>query len=861
PEDLTRVADELPEGVLKHKLTDMARLFSAYQDVLKNGYTDNADRLLTAQSLLPLYHPLDRSVVFLDGFDVFTSRLYQFITALLCRCDVVIALSDAEGGSDRAAYEIFEQTKEKLLTCARDAGTEVKIEHIPFAASGRSDEILFLQNAFYARKPMIFPGTPANLALNQYASPVDEVIGTAEEIARGVRTGARFRDYAVLCNDLPAYSPVISNIFTRYGIPVYTDVKHDITTHPVAMYLFSLLKCALFHFRPDIVSDYLLSNLTPVSREDADRFLSFIKEAGVTGYELEKGLYEKRGDDEAQAAFDRVRLMLIPPLQAFSSCLFSCKNAREMASCCYDFLLGQGVYERIDALVDKYESSDYFALSDVTAQLWNTVVRLLNDMSRLLGDQIITPKAFYETLFEGFAASPVSTIPSVLDSVTFGDLKAAREARIKHIFIIGVNEGIIPAVFSDDRLVTPQESDILTAHGMELAHTAGTEDARIRYQVYAAFTQAEDTLTVSCPLYSASGASLRPSRLFARLKTLFPRLPIAAPAPRTPREEMNEPFTSSQLKWALAQDRLASPESKLLYEHLKNEGDPVASFLDFALKGKEDALSPGLARTLFAPEKAVSVSRLETFASCPLKHFFEYGLRPAEDKEFTASAVDVGTLIHGTLESFVRESRGQDLSQEACTSLVASLFDKKLPDTHFGAFLSTARQRALNDNLRALTCRCAWEIKQQLDAFEPIGEEISFGYDKYAPLRIETAYGTLLFKGKIDRADKCERDGTVYLRIVDYKTGSKTFSDAAVERGTDLQLMMYMNALLAHYPEGRPAAAYYMQVSKEAEKMLSGKALADFAEKGISEEAFAALLQKASDSAHRQTEGILSGDI
>ena len=99
----------------------------------------------------------------------------------------------------------------------------------------------------------------------------------------------------MLCNDMDKYSPLIQSVFARYEIPVYTDIKHDIVSHPVAMYLFSALKCCCSGFIPEYVADYVRSGLTPLDRDETDRFTSFINDMGVKSYEIENGLYYQRG--------------------------------------------------------------------------------------------------------------------------------------------------------------------------------------------------------------------------------------------------------------------------------------------------------------------------------------------------------------------------------------------------------------------------------------------------------------------------------------------------------------------------------------------------------------------------------------
>ena len=55
--------------------------------------------------------------------------------------------------------------------------------------------------------------------------------------------------------------------------------------------------------------------------------------------------------------------------------------------------------------------------------------------------------------------------------------------------------------------------------------------------------------------------------------------------------------------------------------------------------------------------------------------------------------------------------------------------------------------------------------------------------------------GSALLRGVADRVDVCRKDGKVYLRIVDYKTGDKAFKESDLEKGKNLQLLIYLFTL------------------------------------------------------------------
>ena len=51
--------------------------------------------------------------------------------------------------------------------------------------------------------------------------------------------------------------------------------------------------------------------------------------------------------------------------------------------------------------------------------------------------------------------------------------------------------------------------------------------------------------------------------------------------------------------------------------------------------------------------------------------------------------------------------------------------------------------------------------------------------------------------GRIDRVDICEDPDHVYVKVIDFKSGKKDLSIAALFHGLQLQLVMYMNVAVA----------------------------------------------------------------
>ena len=67
----------------------------------------------------------------------------------------------------------------------------------------------------------------------------------------------------------------------------------------------------------------------------------------------------------------------------------------------------------------------------------------------------------------------------------------------------------------------------------------------------------------------------------------------------------------------------------------------------------------------------------------------------------------------------------------------------------------------------------------------------------FPPLKALTEDGhSLQIEGIIDRVDTCELDGKTCVRIIDYKSGTKSFSFGNLRYGLDMQMLIYLFSLI-----------------------------------------------------------------
>ena len=174
----------------------------------------------------------------------------------------------------------------------------------------------------------------------------------------------------------------------------------------------------------------------------------------------------------------------------------------------------------------------------------------------------------------------------------------------------------------------------------------------------------------------------------------------------------------------------------------------------------------------------------------------------------------MGTFLHYVLENVARDVAGSGGFAAADEAAINALCDQHV-HAYIHENLNDFREKSprfvylfhrLIKNVRAVVNDMAAELARS--DFVPLDFELDFAdRDAFPPVRLGEGEDSLLLTGVADRIDGFEKDGKLYLRVVDYKTGKKVFSLSDVWYGLGLQMLLYLFAL-----ERSGAARYRKEV-------------------------------------------------
>lgn len=837
PEQLSELlAISENKGNLKAKLADLQVLYKGYRDYISGHFItteENIDLLVRSVSKSEL---LRDSVVVFDGFTGFTPIQDQLLKELMIYTKQVIVTLLGDTKADLAG-EVTEQNLFYLTAKAYH-----KLERLADEHGIRRDEDVVLTGKPVGRykESRVLAHLEQNLFRNgRYeAMSVKESVSSAEEkvqlvsckdpkaetewVCLSIRKLIReknlcYRDFAVITGDLPSYGYLLKEGFAEHGIPLFLDQNISLLFHPFMVFLNGLFRVLLSDFSYDSVMTLLRGGYLDVTDEEVDVFERYILKYGIRGAKRYGRAFVRR--DTQLELINSVREKLMAVTDPLTTCK---RDARSITGALYGICVAIGAEDRLKAQAEAFASEGRDAKAKEYQQVYGAVCGLLDQIYALL-DEPMELEEYAEILKAGFAELKVGSLPQSVDQVVAGDLERTRLKPVKVLFIIGVNDGIIPGGGGSGGLLSDMERGFLLEAGVELAPTPRQKGFEERIYLYMNMTQPSEMLFLSYAQMNGKGEMLRPSYLIHTVEKLYNDANVINIEDRVMMQMVESRESGLKLLAVLLREYASGlltkdKERKELFISLAKAYVKEPEFADLLSAAFYEynplQLSEDISKRLFGEILHTSVSRLEQFSACAYAHFLKYGLKLSEEESYTFEAVDLGNLFHETLYRFGKHMTEGEYTWVNCPKEEADAFIDKAVDEFAAEYgdtvlYDTARNEAVKERakhiLKTTVEHLSFQLKRGL--FEPTCYEMPF-FTK----------GDVELYGKVDRVDVAKQDGKVYVKVMDYKSGNHKFDPARLFYGLDLQLAVYMNAAVEREEkvnpgkEVIPSALFYYQI-------------------------------------------------
>lgn len=816
-------SEELPQSVLTQKLQEISALYTGYEAFLEQDYMDSEDLLDYLLQELKQTDTLRDTDIWIDEFYDFTPQELNIIELLMQKAANVHLILPWDTSEDLGRSAVFQHAGRLVCTFQRMARKNGVAVNRPVICSrllrwSEAEELAFLEQQYFSLNFTVCEQTPQQVHLTQAQNRMSEVDAVARSIRRLCREkGYRYADIGIYTRG-DQYEQMLEHSFTDYEIPFFLDEKKPLKEHPLTELILAVFDVLRTGWNYNSVFRFLKTDLLPYPRSLMDRLENYVLQYGIHGatwYQEADWQYGTNLQEEELAELNNLRRMICAPLYSFQE-QASAQCVREWIRLLYQLLEDYDVPQQLSVLCEETYRMGYLAEAQVHQQIWDHVIQILDQMDNLLADQPLSAEEFSTILRTAFDNLDLGLLPNSLDQVFVGALAHSRSRNLKVVFVLGLNEGILPARTEQNGFFLDYEKDLLRQLGVSLSPNASEQLFDEQFLLYLALTRGSQALYMSYSLCDAEGKALRPSAVVSRVKTLFPALqeqvvqwPPADGADVL--DYLSHPDKAAGLLGMhLMQEAQEQPQIwGQLYNWFLHHSTPLFDAVQNSLQHEQVLRAKQLQTNLFGSPLRVSVSSLERYRQCPYSYFLSYGLRLQERKLYQMEAVDVGQFYHAAIERFSRYILDKQLTWESLDEaqvrhIMRQVVEELAPEMQNEILLSSGRYRYLKHRLQKTLERSALYLMEhgKRGSFVPVVLEAGFGLkDSTMPAwTIELQDGTrLVLQGRIDRVETAEQDGCHYLRVIDFKSGSAELKLSDVYYGLRLQLLAYLKVALQYF--------------------------------------------------------------
>lgn len=825
---------------LYYKLQDLEVLYIGFKKYLEDRFITKEELLDALCRVVKGSDILKESTIVLDGFTGFTPVQNRLLGELLEVCReviVTVTMDDRENPYVyKHPYQLFalgKHTVTSLIQIAAERKVSVEdplcLYERPLYRFCDNSAMEFLERNIFRYSKECYKERQGAVQVHVARNPREEAMKAAGRVRNLVRTkGYRYRDIGVIVSNMEVYGDDLGQAFDLYEIPVFMDHKRSILLNSFVEYIRSLLNMVKDNFSYESVFRFLRTNLSGFTYGEVDELENYVIALGIRGYKKWQESWIRRPkymEEENLEILNHNRVRLVEKVDTLVYVLRQrSKTVKDVTMALYEFMVREELQLKLQRQSEAFQEAGELALAKEYSQVYRILIELFDKFVELLGDEKVTMDEYLKLLDAGLEEARVGVIPPGIDQVVVGDMQRTRLKDMKALIFVGANDTFLPGALIRSGLLTERDRDKFATGKIHLSPGGKEKAYEQKFYLYMNLTKPSETLDIYYSKVSADGKSIRPSYLIQEMQRLFSGLEIEDEEKQafsaqewTPRLGMQKVIRGFQDGNAMDQEwqELYSwykrqPQWKYRVEELMKSGFYTRP---------ADGLTKEVAKQLYGEHFQDSITRIERFSACAFAHFLTYGLRLRERQIYEFQPIDLGNVCHSALEYYSRKLKEEHLSwteieEEKRQEYIDDSVEHAISDYGNSVLYSSARNEYMIERMKRLLTRTIWALTKQLEAgdFVPVAYEMRFE------------------NGKIDRVDLCKDKDKVYVKVLDYKTGSKAFDVVALYHGLQLQLMVYMDAAVKmtqkHYPDSEviPAGVFYYRLNDPlVEKKVVGE--------------------------------------
>lgn len=835
---------------LKEKIQDLSLIFEKYEKKFSKSKFDEIDKFNFAKDLVLNFEEYRDINFYFDRFNSMSEQevdMLKNISTLAKSSYINITMDyglvkfiDSKNVelSNIKDFELFETSRNFLKKLSPF------IEYIDtqkYKKNELTDVEQFISHLFsYEKAPEL---NKKNIFLKRYSNTKEEVenltISIKKDVFKNFEKGEtlNYKDIAVITTNPQEYYNLIKMDFLFNDIPFFIDEQRNLLENPMIKYLTSSLALIGNNFKWDKIIQFLKYSFLDINFNEISDFQNYLENRKIRGkmifddkyFDIEelnrdsKYFREDKLELENTLKIRKIFLNIVQSIEGYEE-IFSEDIKRNtlagFVKILYKFISNPYIFEKYE----KYQrniSKDREVVVQENLMVWNKFMDILDDINLISDDSIVDFKLFNQIIKLVISNIKIGIIPPGQDQVIVGDITRSRLMNVKKIYVLGMSNIYYPIADNSSGIISDHDKEELINNGIFINSTKSNLNHINTLSFYEQLSLAKKEIVFSYSLINDSNEAMTDSYINMWIRDMIhPSNNINDNI----LDNISEDITYSKTKLSvfipkiynlLKQNKPIKEDeynlfNKLIFSISKNKKyDFIEKSIKYIDKEEIKNISGENVKKIFNKSK-VSISQLEDFRRCPYKHYVSYGLKPRQKFYYSLNNLDMGNITHEIAEEYINNlanGNSYDIDLEMDKIIKKNVDSYKLENQKNNFFIGKLK-KSIKTSLNYMKNHFEYGMPNK------IFTEIKYGENSIFPaIEVEYKGEKIKIEGKIDRVDQFSILDKEYFRVIDYKTGKKEFDLKKVEKGIDIQLIIYLYSATQYSENSEPLGCFFIKMN------------------------------------------------
>lgn len=839
PEDLGSKIQLIDEkNSIKNKLIDINFFYKKYLEYTNGVYLDSDSRLILLVEKLQNSDYLNNSMFYFDKFFSYNSLEFDVIKVLFSKnIDITfsIDLDSKHYNNYNECFDITKKTFDSLLNLAKNMNLDYEI--INFEKSILNNpEIQHLEHNFSSFYLKPYEKKQNSIFFHESENPEKEISNLCQNIINLVQNeNYKFNDIRVFCPDPFKYKDVIEEYFSKFEIPFYLDIKKSPSELSISRIIFAFLDLFINNFDQKSIISFYKTSLTDINKEKYFLLENFLTRWNIHIFSkklnkdsLAESLFDEYNDTQKEKILESINYIKNIN-EIYKNSLSKKENTVEnFISSILNFIEKSNLKEKINDLVKSLTIAREYEYASFLSQSWNEIIDVLNQIDSCLSNTKISLVDFKTIIYQGINSKKISTIPPTVDTVIISDVLLTRYYYAKVAFFIGFSDTLLPKINENSDLLIEDDKLFLNSIDINLISSIQNSFQEENMNLYHLISKVQDKIYFSYSIKDINKEDAKRSSYLSQIIKIIPNINYTNDIGKNRLFTSNKKLAFENLYKSFEEDirynsydddKLALAKYFLNDEDYNNKSEVYLDTLFY--KNKIVKINKKYIPSIYKLPLETSITRLENFNGCPFRHFMDYGIKPEERKTAIVDFLDIGTILHKSIENFASKLKNNEISNtisdETLEKEIEKIYSKDnflekrvsiLKDSSKKNSYKFKKIKKISRNASKLLLK---QIKNSKFKIRKIEEKI-----KSKDIKINNTgnknYDYIYIKGKVDRIDEYISEDGKYITIIDYKSSNKDLFLSDIYNGLNIQMPVYIY-ILTEDTDNNPAAIIYFPMT------------------------------------------------